>query len=428
MINILRNIILAVFVFINVVFSQGLHTAAYVVNTLGQNLSVVDLETHQNTPDALPLGLYANQGVVHGKKLYVVNSGINEIQIIQLKPLTTIGSIDIGSQTNPWGITFVNDSIAFVSELFTNRVAVVNVNMQQVIQRISVGTAPEGIYYHEGNVFVTNTGFNGAGYDPGTVSIIDAQNYTVTGTLSVGINPQDVTADSAGHLLVACTGNYASIPGSIHIFDLATLAPVDTVHTNSATAVVRATGDGRMVIGSDNGVFVFNQNTNSFEISENDPLPGGSGIAIDHSRNIYITDFNADSLRAYTSSYQKTGAFLVGNGPLSVAIYENPNTAIHDLGTRVGQNFRLLDNYPNPFNPSTIIEFELIEGGRTILDIFNVVGQKIRTLKKEQMEAGVHTVQWNGEDNNGRTVPGGVYFYRLVNGKNRQVKKMQLIR
>jgi parallel beta-helix repeat protein len=85
-------------------------------------------------------------------------------------------------------------------------------------------------------------------------------------------------------------------------------------------------------------------------------------------------------------------------------------------------------NFPNPFNPSTTISFELAKAGHVKLDIFNVNGALITTLADEAREAGRHDVLWNGKDAKGLSVASGVYFYRLEAGGEVQSKKMMLLR
>jgi len=88
-----------------------------------------------------------------------------------------------------------------------------------------------------------------------------------------------------------------------------------------------------------------------------------------------------------------------------------------------------LTNYPNPFNPETNIVFNLPEDGKVQLDIYNIRGQKVKTLINSNLDQGNHSVIWNGEDDSGKKVSSGVYLYKLqVNGKTEKTKKMLLLR
>jgi len=76
--------------------------------------------------------------------------------------------------------------------------------------------------------------------------------------------------------------------------------------------------------------------------------------------------------------------------------------------------YKLYHNYPNPFNPSTIISYDLKAWSRVSLDIFDILGRSIMTLEKSIKAPGRHTTQWYGKDSKGLKMPSGVYFYRLI--------------
>ncbi|MEA2031122.1 MAG: M6 family metalloprotease domain-containing protein [candidate division Zixibacteria bacterium] len=88
----------------------------------------------------------------------------------------------------------------------------------------------------------------------------------------------------------------------------------------------------------------------------------------------------------------------------------------------------LSQNYPNPFNPSTTIEFTVSTSDRVTLEIFNLLGRKVKTLLDEIIEEGTHTIAWNGTNKHGQEVASGVYLYRIVSGGYSQVRKMTLLR
>jgi hypothetical protein len=90
--------------------------------------------------------------------------------------------------------------------------------------------------------------------------------------------------------------------------------------------------------------------------------------------------------------------------------------------------FTLLSNYPNPFNPSTTIEFNLPSSGKANLVVYDIIGRKVRELVSGQVSAGIRNVLWDGRDDSGKVVSSGVYFARLVIGNNVAVKKMLLMK
>ncbi len=90
--------------------------------------------------------------------------------------------------------------------------------------------------------------------------------------------------------------------------------------------------------------------------------------------------------------------------------------------------FELSQNYPNPFNPETRIQLDLPKSSHVKIEIYNVHGQKIRSLVNEEKPAGAYIVRWDGRMDNGESAASGIYFYRLVAGEFRQTHKMALLR
>ena len=88
----------------------------------------------------------------------------------------------------------------------------------------------------------------------------------------------------------------------------------------------------------------------------------------------------------------------------------------------------LQQNFPNPFNPLTTIEYYLPEICPVLLEIFDVSGKRIVSLVNESQEKGRHAIEWDGRDINGGTVSSGIYFYRLKAGKETISRKMVLLR
>lgn len=96
--------------------------------------------------------------------------------------------------------------------------------------------------------------------------------------------------------------------------------------------------------------------------------------------------------------------------------------------TVAAEKFDLSDNYPNPFNPSTTIRYQLRESANVMLAIYNILGQRIRILVQEMQAPGHYTLQWDGRDETGRAAASGVYIYRIQAGRYVAGKKMILLR
>ena len=94
----------------------------------------------------------------------------------------------------------------------------------------------------------------------------------------------------------------------------------------------------------------------------------------------------------------------------------------------VAASFELAAAYPNPFNPSTTIGYALPQAADVRLDIYNVMGQRVRTLVAAHQLAGYYAVEWKATDDSGHTLSSGVYFYRLQAGAFRATKRLLLMR
>jgi len=101
--------------------------------------------------------------------------------------------------------------------------------------------------------------------------------------------------------------------------------------------------------------------------------------------------------------------------------------SITDNTTALAQP-RLNANYPNPFNPTTTISFDVALEGQVCVEVYNIKGQKVRVLADGEYGVGQHSVVWNGDDANGYSVGSGVYFYRMTSGEYNNIRKMILMK
>jgi len=109
-----------------------------------------------------------------------------------------------------------------------------------------------------------------------------------------------------------------------------------------------------------------------------------------------------------------------------------PDTIIEEglleRNAAVPTQFMLYPNRPNPFNPSTTINYDLAENSAVVLEIYNILGERVNTLVDSYQPAGRYEIVWNGRDVNGRNVASGIYLYRLRAGSFIATKKMSLIK
>ncbi len=171
----------------------------------------------------------------------------------------------------------------------------------------------------------------------------------------------------------------------------------------------------------DNGVH--NTYTDYFWMhqADNDPVQVQWPLPMDFS---YST-----SSAAYTHA---SGGYPVGdlnNFPSRYADWLAAGLGTDDEVSQITPSeFTLAQNYPNPFNPSTSISFALDRNADINLSIYNMLGQKVKTLIEGSKNAGIHTLQWNGLDETGQSVSTGIYLYKLTSGSKSITKKMAFMK
>jgi len=101
---------------------------------------------------------------------------------------------------------------------------------------------------------------------------------------------------------------------------------------------------------------------------------------------------------------------------------------VSDKSESLPKAFSLSQNYPNPLNLETIIRYTLPEDCHVELTIYNILGQKVKTLVDEYQGPGFRMMHWDGRDNKGNELASGIYFCKITAGKYVDVKKMTLLR
>jgi len=107
---------------------------------------------------------------------------------------------------------------------------------------------------------------------------------------------------------------------------------------------------------------------------------------------------------------------------------EGFTTAVEGRPGQTPAQFALEQNYPNPFNPSTQINYALPATAHTRLEIYNIAGQKVRTLFSGQQTAGSHSMKFDGKDDNGAALVSGLYVYKLTSRNLVEQKKMLFVK
>lgn len=122
----------------------------------------------------------------------------------------------------------------------------------------------------------------------------------------------------------------------------------------------------------------------------------------------------------------ESGAYLRLNAKNAVSQTPSPKI-VNRQALVTSRKYGLYPNQPNPFNPQTTISFSLPENDFTSLEILSMLGQHVRTLVSRRMDAGTHSVSWDGCNDKGEPMAAGVYIYKLQSGRLAESRKMLLL-
>ncbi|MDO9578396.1 MAG: T9SS type A sorting domain-containing protein [Candidatus Cloacimonadales bacterium] len=419
-------------VFIVLLVSLSLwSTIGFVVNSGSETLSRIDFETGVVNNVFSVLGSMPNRVELTQEFAYVVNSGDNNVQKINLQTGVTEALIFIGLSTNPYNI-IIADDFAYVSGGISNKIYKIDLTTDEVIGSISVGSNPAGMAVLDGKLYVGNTDYANY-YANCSVSIIDLQTFAVTNTIPTEVNPQFLAVIN-DKIHISCGGDWGSISGKICVLDPDTEEITDIIEIGGVTSNFAVTPGNIVYVGDGFGYSLFAYDALDYSIiygGSNPFTPGGTMVAANN-ENLYVLggewgqnfsvkkyDFEENLLAEYTVALYATDLKLLPENT-SVTNDQLPVTNYH------------LSNYPNPFNPSTTISFNLTakDAQDAKLEIYNVKGQKIKTFSNLQItNSPNHQITWDGTDQTSKSVSSGVYFYRLkVDGKVVAAKKMLLLR
>ena len=256
---------------------------------------------------------------------------------------------------------------------------------KNIIGMIKHGSNSNTVYFDDGSYLTTSD--SGSTWTSGTIGT----KRKLTNAIILG-NQHWIVGDS-GLVLFSPTGstyNDISIPTTDKIHDLFVINP---------TTLYAACDGGKIFYTTNNGVNWYSQ-------------------------------YTADSHDFYAITFTDSShGFAVGNsGSVLKTISTGTVTQVKDIASKMPEEFRIYPNYPNPFNPTTTIRYDLPSTSRVKLRIYNILGQVIATLVDEVQTSGYKSVTWRADNS-----PSGIYFYSIIadgmNGKILyDVRKMILIR
>jgi len=254
--------------------------------------------------------------------------------------------------------------------------------------------------------------------------------------------------DGAGNFLPAGNLTVSSGPRNVAVNDLDTDGDLDIIVTNPFSS-------GTLTLFANDG-------TGNFTAFDTLAVNGGpyfvsaGDLDNDGDPDLAVTKFNTDSLAIFRNDGQANFTLVatkaVGGDPVMVSIADldgdndldlavansaSDNITIlkNDLIVGIGippaalpKQFALHQNFPNPFNPATTIRYDLPKPAQVTLTIYNILGQKVRTLVNAYETAGYKAIVWDGINEAGHPVGSGLYIYRIEAGDFRKSLKLLLVK
>ena len=350
----------------------------FVSNLSSNDLRIIDTATFQvqahikTAVQPLDLALTPD-----GKTLYVTNSGANALTIVDVESGQAHTVLLADTSEGLYGIAATNDKI-FTTDIAGSQVLVLS-PQGRITDRILVPPKPRSLALAPDGktLYVTSM-------DTGRLTAIDAEGATISRSIDLGVS-----------------GTFAIAPSpdgrKLYL----------TAHGEGALLVVDA------VSGTLSKKLAIGRNPRAIAFS-----PDGTQayVTSSFSNEIHIVDAVRDTVVGHYATGQNPRGIVLAQPVWPTATVQHPT------------HFALAPAFPNPFNGSTQITYTLAAGTPVELRVYNALGQVVRTLLRQQREAGAHQIHWDGKDDQGQALASGTYLLIMRAGAVRQATKMLLLR
>lgn len=388
-------------------------------------VSIYTPATTNVVTDGLPnLSTLVQSIFLHDGLGYVMANTSDRIDIFDLNTNMRTGQItDVAS---PRYMAVVAENKAYVSNLFSNSVTIVNLDTGSAGASIAAGSNPEDIALIDAYAYVANNGF---GFDS-TLTKIDVASDVVADTLYLGCDgPRALEVDGQNELWVFCNGKTVYNADFTEIIEqtngqVLIVNNDEVFHRFELDAQMGASSAGqdtfydpvsdRIFAVQDSSILVFDTTTNSqldsIAISGDESI---GGVAYDAAANVLmlarITGFTtAGFVSMHAIDGTETGRFDAGIAPTSIVLWQT-GTSVSTETEELPAGYALHQNYPNPFNPTTTFSFELPASGAVSIKIFDVLGKEKATAVQGVFQQGLHEISWEATN-----LSSGVYYYQII--------------
>ncbi len=375
----------------------------FIVNSVSETLSKYDTDTGVIDNEFCQLGLYTNRIALNWDYGYVVNSGDNTIQKINLDTGSTISNIFVAPGCNPYDI-ILDGNNAYVSGLLTNSVYKIDLNTNNVVGIVAVGSGPAGLEVYDNKLYVACSG-SYPNYSNAEVSVINLSDFTLSQSVPVEGNAQYIYAiESMIH--VVCSSDWGANTGEIDILNPETNTIVETIPLGGYLGNAWYSGNGNVYVSDGNNAGLYAYNPISFEeVYTYDNSFSTSGSLVSGTPDkLFIVDSQWGEngvLKVFNLDEEYQTELSVGIAPTDIKI--RPNAISNE---DVVQPQIQVSVYPNPFVDSINIKTDT----DCTFICYNLKGQVVHRDKLKSGNTGLKT----------SNLPSGVYFYKVIDANNNQ--------
>ncbi len=322
---------------------------AYILNSTGETLTKINMTTGVVTNDIVTIGSdvqsFPNQIVVRDSLAYVIASGTDELQIINLKSETTVDYINTGAFSNPYWMAFYDSQYVFVTLMLTNEVAKIDVLSGLVVDEITTGISPSGIVIFNHKAFVVCSGYDFDTYtfNPSTLGIYDLSDNSLVDEIDVGLNAQYAAVDNSGNIHVVATGNYYDINGEVYIINGDSHEIISNFPVGGSPGQINIGPDNVAYIaaaGWSMAGYIFSYNASTGEVYHNSENP----IEVDlncmaavpfQDSTIFSASFSTDYINVIDSAGNNHVNYAIGDGPVHLDFNYIPGDANGDFDLNI---------------------------------------------------------------------------------------------
>ncbi len=434
---------LVVTVSVSISFAQILDDGLFVLlGYSNQTLAYVNAETDVITdlgslaPTAVKLRLFDEtlfvvngDDIVSGEGGGIWYASIEEIESAINEERDISWTTKALDGVNPYDCLKQGDYL-LVSYQTGNAVSVLNLDDDLLeIRRFSGIANPQGLAANSNYVAIAESGL-GAGTN---LIIIDNQTWEIFDTVEVGLNPQFITVDSGDNFHIVCTGNYSDVTGQVvklSISDI--LMQVETIGLGGSPRSIQCVSDGQgndLIYVGDEYAFssphLYGYDAQDMIQIDDDlsPISGGWTLASTEGE-LFVGSSTLNTITSYEEGeFSPVSEFFTG---VSDMVYWNlleSSIEENSLSVSLPKSAVLNPAWPNPFNATTSLNLNINSNVDASISLYNMLGQKIRTLTSGYFTAGSHRVVVNSSD-----LTSGTYLVVMKADGVQTARKITLVR